>query len=126
MREVVPAGAVPRWLATLFVAVPLFALAYIGFLPNGPNCGDAGRLGVDPVTGEMVNCDGTAIGGEGEIDFFALGQELYGRNSCIVCHGEGGGGVANFPAFTGGALLGDRVRMEAVVDALVGRFGRVE
>lgn len=104
-REVVPASAVPRWLAALFVGVPLFALAYLAFLPNGPACGDAGLLAVDPVSGEMVNCDGTAIGGESETDYFALGQEMYARNSCIVCHGEGGGGVANFPAFTGGALL---------------------
>lgn len=105
MAEVVPAAAIPRWLAALFVAVPLFALTYLAFLPNGPSCGDAGLLAVDPVSGEMVNCDGTAIGGEDEVDYFALGQEMYGRNSCIVCHGEGGGGVANFPAFTGGALL---------------------
>ncbi|HAX81212.1 MAG TPA: hypothetical protein DCY40_01415, partial [Actinobacteria bacterium] len=63
IREVVPAGAIPRWLAALFVAVPLFALTYLAFLPNGPSCGDAGLLAVDPVTGEMVNCDGTAIGG---------------------------------------------------------------
>jgi hypothetical protein len=61
MREVVPSGAIPRWLAGLFVAVPLFALLYLAFLPNGPSCGDAGLLAVDPVTGEMVNCDGTAI-----------------------------------------------------------------
>lgn len=103
-REVVPAGAVPRWLATLFVVVPLFALAYVAFLPNGPSCGDAGRLAVDPVSGEMVNCDGSAIGGN-EIDFFALGEEAYSRAGCIACHGPGGAGVANFPAFTGGALL---------------------
>jgi mono/diheme cytochrome c family protein len=105
LREVVPAGAIPRWLAAMFVAVPLFALAYIGFLPNGPGCGDAGRLAVDPVSGEMVNCDGSAIGDEGEIDYFALGQEMYAANGCIVCHGAGGDGSANFPRFTGGALL---------------------
>ena len=104
-REVVPAGAIPRWLAAMFVAVPLFALAYIGFLPNGPGCGDAGRLAVDPVSGEMVNCDGSAIGDEGEIDFFALGQEMYEANGCFACHGEGGEGTGNFPAFVGGALL---------------------
>ncbi len=102
--EVVPPGSVPRWLAALFVAVPLFALAYVAFLPNGPSCGDAGRLAVDPVSGEMVNCDGSAIGGN-EVDFFALGEETYSRAGCIACHGPGGAGVANFPAFTGGALL---------------------
>lgn len=103
--EVVPAGAVPRWLAALFVAVPAFALAYLAFFPNGPSCGDAGRLAVDPVSGEMVNCDGTAIGGEKEVDYFALGKTTYERNSCIACHGPDGAGLANFPGFTEGALL---------------------
>jgi mono/diheme cytochrome c family protein len=103
--EVVPTGAIPRWLAALFVAVPLFALAYLAFLPNGPSCGDAGRMALDPLSGEMVNCDGSAIGGESEIDYFALGEEVYGTRGCIACHGPGGAGAANFPAFTGGALL---------------------
>ena len=102
--EVEPVGAIPRWLAALFVFMPLFALAYVAFLPNGPSCGDAGRLAVDPVSGEMVNCDGSAFGGN-EIDFFALGEETYSRAGCIACHGPGGAGLANFPAFTGGALL---------------------
>jgi hypothetical protein len=104
--EVVPAGAVPRWLAALFVAVPLFALAYLAFLPNGPSCGDAGRLAVDPVSGEMVNCDGSAIGGEVEVDFYALGEVVYTtKGACFACHGAGGAGAGTFPAFTGGALL---------------------
>ncbi len=102
--EVVPVGAIPRWLAGLFVIVPIFALAYVAFLPNGPSCGDAGRLAVDPVNGEMVNCDGSAFG-DTEVDFFALGQETYASSGCIACHGPGGAGVATFPAFTGGALL---------------------
>jgi mono/diheme cytochrome c family protein len=104
VREVVPAGAIPRWLAALFVAVPLFSLAYLAFLPNGPACGDAGLLAVDPVSGEMINCDGTAIGGEGETDYFALGEQLYTSRACTGCHGPGGAGVVG-PAFTGGALL---------------------
>ncbi|MBI5157075.1 MAG: hypothetical protein HZA58_03565 [Acidimicrobiia bacterium] len=104
--EVVPAGAVPRWLAALFVAVPLFALAYLAFLPNGPSCGDAGRLAVDPVSGEMVNCDGSAIGGETETDYYALGEVVYTtKGACFACHGAGGAGAGTFPAFTGGALL---------------------
>lgn len=104
--EVVPAGAIPRWLAALFVAVPLFALAYLAFLPNGPSCGDAGRLAVDPVSGEMVNCDGSAIGGEGEVDYYALGEVVYTtKGACFACHGVGGAGAGTFPAFTGGALL---------------------
>ena len=103
--EVVPTGAIPRWLAALFVAVPLFALAYLAFLPNGPSCGDAGRMALDPLSGEMVNCDGSAIGGESEVDYFTLGEEVYGTRGCVACHGPGGAGAANFPAFIGGALL---------------------
>jgi mono/diheme cytochrome c family protein len=98
-------GAVPRWLAALFVAVPLFGVAYIGFLPNGPNCGDAGRLAVDPVTGVAVNCDGSEYGSDAGADFFTIGEEIYTSLGCTACHGPGGAGSGNFPAFTGGALL---------------------
>lgn len=103
-RQIVPVGAIPRWLASLFVIVPIFALAYIAFLPNGPNCGDAGRLAIDPVSGEVVNCDGSAFGSE-DVDFFALGQQIYDSIGCAACHGSGGAGQGSFPAFTGGALL---------------------
>ncbi len=103
-QEAVAAGALPRWLAALFVFVPAFAIAYALFLPNGPNCGDAGSLAVDPVTGLAVNCDGSAFG-SGTVDLFALGAEVYDGIGCTACHGPAGGGVASFPAFTGGALL---------------------
>jgi mono/diheme cytochrome c family protein len=103
-RELVtPSGAFPRWLAALFVAVPMFAITYASFLPNGPNCGDAGSLEVDPVTGIAVNCDGSEFG-QDEVDFFAIGAEVFGAR-CAVCHGPTGGGVANFPPFIDGALL---------------------
>ena len=100
---VTPAGSLPRWLAALFIAVPAFAIAYAGFLPNGPNCGDAGKLAVDPVTGIAVNCDGSAFG-EDEVDFFAIGAQVFGAR-CAVCHGPNGAGVGNFPPFVDGALL---------------------
>lgn len=100
----VPAGAVPRWLAALFVVVPAVALAYLAFFPNGPNCGDAGLLAIDPVSGEAVNCDGSAFGSSDK-DFFAIGQEIYVSAGCTACHGATGGGAGTFPAFTGGALL---------------------
>ena len=54
-------GALPRWLAALFVLIPAFAIGYALFLPNGPNCGDAGSLAIDPVTGLAVNCDGSEL-----------------------------------------------------------------
>ena len=98
------AGALPRWMAALFVVIPAFALAYALFLPNGPNCGDAASLAVDPVTGLAVNCDGSAFGSE-LVDLFTLGSETYQGAGCVACHGPSGGGVATFPAFTGGGLL---------------------
>ena len=103
-EAVVPAGALPRWLAALFVVIPAFAIAYATFLPNGPNCGDAGRLGVDPVTGAAANCDGSALGSS-TTDYYTLGAEIYESVGCAACHGSGGAGGGNFPGFTGGALL---------------------
>jgi mono/diheme cytochrome c family protein len=91
----------PTWLLALFIIVPAFAIGYASFFPNGPNCGDAGRLAVDPVTGIAVNCDGTAYGEIG-VDFFAMGADVYAV--CAGCHGQGGDGGAG-PAFIGGALL---------------------
>ena len=88
----------------LFVLVPVFAIGYALFLPNGPNCGDAGSLAIDPVIGLAVNCDGSEFGSE-LLDLFALGAEIYNGAGCTACHGPNGGGNAPFPAFIGGALL---------------------
>jgi len=101
-EEAAAAGAIPRWLAAAFIIIPTIAVLYALFLPNGPNCGDAGNLAVDPITGVAVNCDLTPYGVE-VIDFFAIGQGEY--TACAACHGENGGGVGNFPAFVGGSLL---------------------
>ena len=103
-QEATAGGALPRWLAALFVLVPAFAIGYALFLPNGPNCGDAGSLAIDPVTGLAVNCDGSEFGAE-FVDLFSLGSEIYDGAGCAACHGPNGGGIATFPAFTGGALL---------------------
>lgn len=96
------AGAIPRWLVAIFLLVPAAAVLYALFLPNGPNCGDAGRLAVDPVTGEAVGCDGSPYGAA-TVDYFAIGLEQFA--SCAACHGENGAGAGNFPAFVGGSLL---------------------
>ena len=103
-EEAMAGGALPRWLAALFVLIPAFAIGYALFLPNGPNCGDAGSLAIDPVTGLAVNCDGSEFGSE-FLDLFALGAEVYDSAGCTACHGPNGGGIATFPAFTDGALL---------------------
>jgi mono/diheme cytochrome c family protein len=92
----------PRWLAAAFLVIPAVAVFYALLAPDGPGCGEAGQLDVDPATGEAVNCDGTPWG-EAEVDFFTLGEELYAAQ-CASCHGAtGGGGVG--PGFTGGSVL---------------------
>ncbi len=92
----------PRWLAAAFLVVPGIAILYALLAPDGPECGVAGQLEVDPVTGQAVNCDGTEWGQEAGNNF-ALGEELYAAR-CASCHGPtGGGGVG--PGFTGGAVL---------------------
>lgn len=94
-------GRYPKWLAAAFVLIPLLAIAYILVAPNGPECGTAGQLLVDPVTGETVNCDGSEYG-INTVDYFAQGAGLYSQ--CVACHSADGSGGAG-PAFQGGAVL---------------------
>ena len=101
-EEAVAAGAMPRWLVALFLLLPTIAVGYALFLPNGPSCGDGGRLAVDPVSGEAINCDGSSFGAD-EIDFFAIGQGAYA--TCAACHGAEGGGIGTFPALAGEVLV---------------------
>jgi mono/diheme cytochrome c family protein len=94
-------GGYPIWLAAAFIVIPLLAVAYILVSPNGPDCGSGGLLGVDAVTGEAVNCDGSEYGVV-TVDSFAAGGALY--QQCVACHSDdGSGGVG--PAFTAGAIL---------------------
>ncbi len=100
--------AIPKWLATLFLIVPLFALFALGGSATG-ECGSATELETDVVSGEAVNCDGSTFEGSGVggggTDFIALGEAIYlgeevsGVN-CAGCHGAGGGGGAG-PALNG-------------------------
>ncbi len=96
-----PRGGYPRWLAAAFVLIPLLAVVYILAVPNGPDCGTAGQLLVDPATGLALNCDGSEFG-TSEIDFMAEGAGVYSQ--CVTCHAADGSGGAG-PAFSGGALL---------------------
>lgn len=103
----VPTGApaltgFPRWLAAAFMVIPTIAVLYAMLAPDGPGCGVAGQLEIDPVTGEAVNCDGSDYG-EDLVDFFTMGDDLYVAR-CAACHGATGGGGAG-PSFTGGAVL---------------------
>lgn len=101
-------SVIPRWLMSVFVVVPFFALGYLLVFTSGTDCGNSGQLSVDRF-GRIVNCDGSPFQGKatasaGQIDFFALGAEVYGRTgSCAGCHGDNGEGGAG-PAFAGGAV----------------------
>ncbi|MCL1588150.1 MAG: cytochrome c, partial [Actinomycetia bacterium] len=95
------AGGYPIWLAAAFILIPLLAVAYILVSPNGPDCGSGGQLGVDPVTGEAVNCDGSQYGVV-TADHFATGGALY--QQCVACHADNGSGGVG-PAFSSGAIL---------------------
>jgi mono/diheme cytochrome c family protein len=94
-------GRYPVWLAAALILIPLLAVVYILVAPNGPECGTAGQLLVDPTTGETTNCDGTEYGVT-TVDYFAQGEGLY--NQCVACHSADGSGGAG-PAFQGGAVL---------------------
>jgi mono/diheme cytochrome c family protein len=103
-------GGVPGWLTSVFVAVPLFALFYLISNASGVECGQGGALAVDPISGELVNCDGTPYAGSGAGggaggDFLAEGEQAYvDVAACQACHGDQGQGVSA-PALAGGAVL---------------------
>ncbi|HSJ27042.1 MAG TPA: c-type cytochrome, partial [Acidimicrobiia bacterium] len=95
-------AAIPRWVAVVFILIPAFGLLYLSGSGSAAVCDDGDvRLGVDVVTGDLVNCDGSAFegratGGGGGAQFLAIGEAQY--SSCAGCHGANGeGGVG--PAF---------------------------
>ena len=101
-------SSIPKWLTTLLLVAPLFALFSLGGSATG-DCGEATELRTDVVTGEIVNCDGSEFTGQpvggGGIDFVALGGSIFTGSAvtgvnCAGCHGAGGeGGVG--PALNG-------------------------
>lgn len=95
-------GRYPAWLAAAFLIIPLLAVTYILISPNGPQCGTSGQLLVDPVTGNAVNCDGSAYG-TAVTDYFGNGAAVFAQ--CQACHGTDGSGTGAGPAFTGGGIL---------------------
>jgi mono/diheme cytochrome c family protein len=95
-------AAIPRWVAVAFILIPAFGLLYLSGSGSAAVCDDGDvRLGVDVVTGNLVNCDGSqfegrATGGGGGAQFLAIGEAQY--SGCAGCHGANGeGGVG--PAF---------------------------
>ncbi len=101
--------SMPRWLTTVLIVGPLFALFALGGSATG-ECGEATELMTDVVSGKIVNCDGSeftgqAVGGGGP-DYLAMGEAIYRGTgvtgvNCAGCHGANGQGAGNFPALTG-------------------------
>lgn len=97
--------ATPRWLTTLLLAAPLFALFALGGAATG-ECGSATELRTDVITGEIVDCDGSEYtgrtpGGGGQ-DFVAIGGNVYAGSgvanvNCAACHGAQGEGGVGLP-----------------------------
>lgn len=108
----------PKWLASMLVLIPLFGLLQLAGATSN-DCGDAGELLVDRVTGTLLNCDGTPFEGRGApggtTDFIALGEQIFtgqvvAAANCQACHGaQGQGGV-------GPALATVRATFSSCVD----------
>jgi mono/diheme cytochrome c family protein len=104
-ERIVP--SLPTWLASMLLLIPLFGLLQL-FGATSNDCGQAGELSVDRVSGALVNCDGSPFEGRGtpggSTDFIALGEQIYtgqvvASANCQSCHGgQGQGGVG--PALT--------------------------
>lgn len=101
---------VPLWLSSVFIVVPLVAI-FLLTTGSAPDCGQAGALDVDPIRGEVVNCDGSEFTGSGDpggdtTDYLAIGREVFATTAaCLACHGAAGEGIGNFPPLAGGEVL---------------------
>jgi len=93
-------GSVPRWMAALFLLLPVFGLLYLTGSSSAAECRpDSPFLSVDRVTGALQNCDGSdfqgggGLGGSGAA-FVANGSDLFHSPAvgCFGCHGPNGGG----------------------------------
>jgi hypothetical protein len=100
---------IPKWLTTVLLVAPIFALFALGGSATG-ECGSATELRTDVVSGRLVNCDGSEFTGQqaggGGSDPVALGNQIFHGSAvagvnCSTCHGANGQGTAAFPALTG-------------------------
>lgn len=94
--------SMPTWLGALLLIIPAFGLLYLA-MGASAECGSGTELRVDRVSGELINCDGSAFEGRGPAgggtDFIAAGEALF--PTCAGCHGAQGQGQGTFPALTG-------------------------
>jgi mono/diheme cytochrome c family protein len=99
----------PKWLASMLLLIPLFGLLQLaGGTSN--DCGEAGELLADRVTGALINCDGSPFEGRGApggtTDFIALGEQVFAEvANCDGCHGAQGQGGVGPPLGTVGATF---------------------
>lgn len=89
-------SVLPRWLAALFLVVPVIGLLYLAGNSARAGCVDGGvELAVNPIDSTVVNCDGSEFTGRSEDTagvFLVVGEAVF--ETCAGCHGANGeGGV---------------------------------
>lgn len=97
-------STLPRWLAALFLVIPVIGLLYLAGNSARAGCVEGGvELAVNPIDSTVVNCDGSEFTGRAEDTagaFLVVGEVVF--ETCAGCHGANGeGGVG--PAM--GAIL---------------------
>jgi mono/diheme cytochrome c family protein len=106
-ERIVP--TLPKWLASMLLLIPLFGLLQLAGATSN-DCGEAGELLADRVTGALSNCDGSPFEGRGtpggSTDFIALGEQTFAEvANCDGCHGAQGQGGVGPPLTTVGATF---------------------
>ena len=89
-------STLPRWLAALFLVVPVIGLLYLAGNAARAGCVEGGvELAVNRIDSTVANCDGSEFTGRAEDtagNFLAVGEALF--ETCAGCHGANGeGGV---------------------------------
>ena len=89
-------STLPRWLAALFLVIPVVGLLYLAGNSARAGCVEGGvELAVNLIDSTVANCDGSEFTGRAEDTtgtFLVLGEAVY--ETCAGCHGANGeGGV---------------------------------
>ncbi|MDE0235550.1 MAG: c-type cytochrome, partial [bacterium] len=89
-------STLPRWLAALFLVIPVIGLLYLAGNSARAGCVEGGvQLAVNRLDSTVVNCDGSEFTGRA-VDttgnILAVGEAVF--ETCAGCHGANGeGGV---------------------------------
>lgn len=89
-------STLPRWLAALFLIVPMIGLLYLAGNSARAGCVEGGvELAVNRIDSTVANCDGSEFSGRAEDTagaYLAVGEVVF--ETCAGCHGANGeGGV---------------------------------